>query len=92
MHVSVPLGINRGYGHNVVIGPHHGWTNIGGSWPGTSIRSGGPFSSILGGSGNAANGMFSVVSGGSSSTVSGTAAVVSGGEGLTTNTLSQHLP
>jgi hypothetical protein len=65
--------------HNVVVGPFHQFSHVGGLVVGDFNEISGDFAVVSGGQRNTASGDRSVVSGGLSNTASSSAAVVSGG-------------
>jgi hypothetical protein len=71
--------------HNVIIGPEHRFSNVGGFVVGFQNTVSGDFASVSGGAANTASGHFASVSGGLLNTAGGDFASVSGG---TSNTAS----
>jgi hypothetical protein len=71
--------------HNVVVGPQHNYSRVGGLVVGVWNESSGDFAAVSGGRFNTASGFAAAVSGGSLNTASGAFAAVSGG---TVNTAS----
>ena len=65
--------------HNVVVGPFHNFSRVGGLVVGEHNEIGGDFAVVSGGQRNTASGDRSTVGGGLSNTVSGNDAVVNGG-------------
>jgi hypothetical protein len=65
--------------HNLVVGPHHTYSQAGGVVAGFNNAVSGSYASVVGGRSNTASGVDSVVSGGNDNTASGIASVVSGG-------------
>lgn len=74
---------NRGGSHNVVIGPEHQFSSVGGLVAGFRNAVTGGFASVSGGHFNTASGSMASVSGGSTNLASGPLASVSGGAGNT---------
>jgi hypothetical protein len=69
--------------HNLVVGPFHGFTDVGGFVAGFSNSVTGAYSTVSGGYLNTASGDVASVSGGTINTASGEDASVSGGAGNT---------
>src|SRR3989442_9799617 len=65
--------------HNVIIGPEHRFSSVGGFVVGFHNTVSGDFASVSGGSTNTASGDFASVSGGVTNTASGADASASGG-------------
>jgi hypothetical protein len=72
-------GSDKSGSHNLVVGPHHNYTNYGGLVAGDENEVSGAYASVSGGSGSAASADFTSVSGGLENTASGNYSSVSGG-------------
>jgi hypothetical protein len=83
--VLVLQAADRHGSHNVIIGPEHRFSNVGGFVVGFRNTVSGDFASVSGGAANTASGHFASVSGGLRNTAGGDFASVSGG---TSNTAS----
>ena len=69
--------------HNVIIGPEHRFSSVGGFVVGFHNTVSGDFASVSGGASNTASGVLASVSGGAANTAKGVRASVSGGTGNT---------
>jgi hypothetical protein len=76
-------GADRTGSHNLVIGPGHGYTSVGGLVAGFQNSISGPYSSVTGGAGNQASGEWASVSGGINNVASYLYSSVSGGKSNT---------
>ncbi len=66
--------------HNLVVGPNHGWTSLGGFIAGYQNRVSRSSASVSGGANNLADGSCSAVSGGSLNQALGSQSSISGGD------------